>query len=332
MIDLIFKLLRLLEPEISHVLSLKLLKLAHNIGLLRLLSLSYSDDHFSEKNKFSYEKLKFKNRLGIAAGIDKNGDYIDALGALGFGFLEIGTVTPKPQLGNPKPRVFRDQKNFSVINRLGFNNKGVKYVAHNLKKRNYSGVVGANIGANKNSVGQDRINDYIICIKELHQYVDYFTINISSPNTPNLRDLHSKEYISDLLASIKHEIEALGFTGPILIKISPDEQLNVLENIIQEVKRFRLDGIIATNSSTIRPNKLDKNLQNEEGGLSGKLIYKLSTDILEKVADKDLLIIGVGGVFSKDDFKEKISNGANLVQVYSGFIFKGPSLIKTILG
>ena len=162
--------------------------------------------------------------------------------------------------------------------------------------------------------------------------MDYFTINISSPNTPNLRDLHSKEYISDLLASIKHEIEALGFTGPILIKISPDEQLNVLENIIQEVKRFRLDGIIATNSSTIRPNKLDKNLQNEEGGLSGKLIYKLSTDILEKVADKDLLIIGVGGVFSKEDFKEKISKGAKLVQVYSGFIFKGPSLIKTILG
>jgi len=332
LIDLIFKLLRLLEPEISHVLSLKLLKLAHSIGLLRLLSLSYSDNHFSEKYKFSYEKLKFKNRLGIAAGIDKNGDYIDALGALGFGFLEIGTVTPKPQLGNPKPRVFRDQKNSSVINRLGFNNKGVKYVVHNLKKRSYSGVVGVNIGANKDSVGQDRINDYIICIKELHQYVDYFTINISSPNTPNLRDLHSKEYISDLLASIQYEIEALGFTGPILIKISPDEQPNVLENITQEVKRFRLDGIIATNSSTIRPNKLDKNLQNEEGGLSGKLIYNLSTDILKKVADKDLLTIGVGGVFSKEDFKEKISNGADLVQVYSGFIFKGPSLIKTILG
>ena len=144
--------------------------------------------------------------------------------------------------------------------------------------------------------------------------------------------MHSKEYISDLLASIQYEIEALGFNGPILIKISPDEQLNVLENIIQEVKRFRLDGIIATNSSTIRPNKLDKNLQNEEGGLSGKLIYNLSTDILKKVADKDLLIIGVGGVFSKEDFKEKILNGADLVQVYSGFIFKGPSLIKTILG
>ena len=228
--------------------------------------------------------------------------------------------------------MFRDQKHSSVINRLGFNNKGVKYVVHNLKKRSYSGVVGANIGANKDSVGQDRINDYIICIKELHQYVDYFTINISSPNTPNLRDLHSKEYISDLLASIKYEKEALGFTGPILIKISPDEQLNVLENIIQEVKRLRLDGIIATNSSTIRPNKLDKNLQHEEGGLSGKLIYNLSTDILKKVADKDLLTIGVGGVFSKEDFKEKISNGADLVQVYSGFIFEGPSLIKTILG
>lgn len=326
------KLLRLLEPELSHALSLRLLKLSHKIGLLRLLSLSYSDNNFSEKSTFSYEKIKFKNRLGIAAGIDKNGDYIDALGALGFGFLEIGTVTPKPQLGNPKPRVFRDQKNSSVINRLGFNNKGVKYVVHNLKKRSYSGVVGVNIGANKDSVGQDRINDYIICIKELHQYVDYFTINISSPNTPNLRDLHSKEFISDLLASIKFEKEALGFTGPILIKISPDEQLNVLENIIQEVKRFRLDGIIATNSSTIRPNKLDKNLQHEEGGLSGKLIYNLSTDILKKVADKDLLTIGVGGVFSKEDFKEKISNGADLVQVYSGFIFKGPSLIKTILG
>ena len=276
--------------------------------------------------------MNFNNKLGIAAGLDKNGDFIDSLGALGFGFIEVGTTTPLAQLGNPKPRIFRVFDENAIINRLGFNNKGVDHLVKRLKSRNYKGVVGVNIGANKSSKGEKRIADYVECYKKVYDLSDYITINISSPNTPDLRDLHNETNINQLLSSIKKEKEAVRSQKPIFLKISPDESNETIENISNLIELSSLSGLIVSNT-TLDKSSLDKSKKNLEGGVSGAPLMKKSTEMIKKISTKhpSMPIIGVGGVLKKDDFLKKIEFGASLVQIYSGFIIKGPKIVNEIL-
>ena len=322
------KIFKLLPPELAHSFSLNSLKLLHKLKILRLI---YRETYQDENIIFL--GMNFKNRLGTAAGLDKNGDYIDALGELGFGFLEVGTVTPLAQSGNPKPRVFRNYKENSIINRLGFNNKGVDYLVNNLKRRNYKGILGVNIGANKNSIGDERINDYIVCLEKVNKYADYITINISSPNTPNLRDLHNIENLTLLIDAIDKSIKDLNIIKPIFLKISPDESDKTIINIITHIENSSLSGIIATNTTIDKSMLVSEKIKSIDGGLSGEPIMNKSTQRLSfiKSKSKDIPLIGVGGVLSKEDFNEKIDAGASLVQVYTGFIIKGPSLITEVL-
>ena len=277
--------------------------------------------------------MHFKNRLGTAAGLDKNGDYIDALGDLGFGFLEVGTVTPLAQSGNPKPRVFRNYRENSIINRLGFNNKGVDYLVSNLKKKTYKGVLGVNIGANKDSIGNQRINDYLVCLEKVNKYADYITINISSPNTPNLRDLHDSENLSILINAIDKSIKDLDISKPVFLKISPDESDETISNIITHVENSSFSGIIATNTTIDKSMLVNEEIKLIDGGISGEPLMNKSTEKLSYIRSKskDIKLIGVGGVLSKEDYDKKINAGASLVQVYTGFIIQGPKLINNIL-
>jgi dihydroorotate dehydrogenase len=318
----------LLPPELAHSISLNCLNILYKLKILRLF--------FSKKDhdeKVTFLGMKFNNRLGTAAGLDKNGDYIDSLGALGFGFLEVGTVTPLPQSGNTKPRIFRNYDENSIVNRLGFNNKGVDYLVNNLKKRKYKGILGINIGANKNSNGADRINDYIVCLQKVSQYADYVTINISSPNTPNLRDLHNSENLSLLINAINKNVKDLGIVKPILLKISPDESEETIDNIIKHIENSSFSGIIATNTTIDKSNVKNEKIKSIEGGLSGEPLMEKSTRKLSYIRSisNEMPLIGVGGIFTKQDFDRKINAGASLVQVYTGFIVKGPSLINEIL-
>jgi len=327
-LSLILKIFKLFPPEFAHFLSLSSLSILHRLNILNLIF-----GKTIEKNDYSIAGLNFKNRLGTAAGIDKNGDYIDALGALGFGFLEVGTVTPIPQSGNSKPRVFRIIKEDAIINRLGFNNKGVDYLVKNLKKRNYKGIVGVNIGANKNSRGTKRVDDYLICIDKVHKYADYITINISSPNTPDLRDLHNKDHISDLINSVSEKARKIKIKIPLFLKISPDETDETLDNIIELIKKSSFAGIVATNTTIDKSNIRDERFRKIEGGLSGRPLMKQSTSKISyiKSRNKDLPLIAVGGVLNKEDYQAKINSGASLVQIYTGFVINGPNLVNSIL-
>jgi dihydroorotate dehydrogenase len=272
--------------------------------------------------------------LGTAAGLDKNGDYIDCLGALGFGFLEIGTVTPLPQNGNTKPRVFRVFEENAVINRLGFNNKGIEHLLKNLKNRSYDGIVGVNIGANKDSKENQRIEDYLICINKIHQYADYITVNISSPNTPGLRELQSAKNISQLIERIDAKIKSLNYVKPIFLKISPDESQSTIHNIIEKIDSSSFSGLIATNTTIDKTSLKSAAYRHLEGGLSGEPLFKKSTSMISyiKKISPEIPIIGVGGVISNTDYQAKLDAGASLVQLYTGFIIKGPTIINDILG
>ena len=275
----------------------------------------------------------FENRLGTAAGLDKNGDYIDCLGALGFGFIEVGTITPKAQLGNSKPRVFRVFKEEAIINRLGFNNKGVDYLVERLKKRTFNGVVGVNIGANKTSNGQKRIDDYIECFNKVQNYADYIAVNISSPNTPGLRDLHSSSNLKILIESLDKATKLCGYTKPIFLKVSPDEKNESINEIIQIVNDSSFTGLIVSNTSIDKTLLKNNSYHDYEGGLSGKPIMDKSTQLLNHIHKNNLSmpLIGVGGVLSKQDFQNKINSGAQLVQLYTGFVVKGPKIVSDIL-
>ena len=275
----------------------------------------------------------FENRLGTAAGLDKNGDYIDCLGALGFGFIEVGTITPKAQLGNSKPRVFRVFKEEAIINRLGFNNKGVDYLVERLKKRTFKGVVGVNIGANKTSNGQKRIDDYIECFNKVQNYADYIAVNISSPNTPGLRDLHSSSNLKILIESLDEATKLCGYTKPIFLKVSPDENNESVNDIIQIVNDSSFTGLIVSNTSIDKTLLKNNSYHDYEGGLSGKPIMDKSTQLLNRIHKNNLSmpLIGVGGVLSKKDFQNKINSGAQLVQLYTGFVVKGPKIVSDIL-
>ena len=324
---LIIRILRIFPPEIAHKISLTLLFFIHRLGLLSI----FKNEKQSETIEFL--GLRFKNRLGTAAGLDKNGDYIDCLGALGFGFLEVGTITPKAQAGNKKPRVFRLSKDKGVINRLGFNNKGIDHLVTNLKQHKYDGVIGVNIGANKNSHGKKRIEDYIECIRKVYKYTVYITVNISSPNTKNLRNLQNSDNIDKLFLALENEIHTLKIDKPIFIKLSPDESLDTIKYIINKVQNSKITGIIATNTTTDKSALKDEKYWNYEGGLSGEPLREKSNDLIYEIrkVSEEIPLIGVGGVMSQKDYKEKLTLGADLVQIYTGFIMEGPGLIHKII-
>ena len=320
--------LRMLPPELAHSIALNSLQLLYQLKLISI----FFPQRFSETS-FTFKGLKFKNRLGIAAGLDKNGDFINSLGALGFGFIEVGTITPKPQPGNPKPRVFRFTDQEAIVNRLGFNNKGVDYLVKRIKGREYNGVLGINIGANKDSIGEKRVDDYIECFQKVSTYADYITLNISSPNTPGLRSLHSKENFLPLFKAISHVRETENFLNPIFIKLSPDEHIDVISEITKAIKEFNFDGVITSNTTIDKSNLIFQSKADLSGGLSGKPLLEKSNELLSLVHSREpeLLKIGVGGVHNKESFDMKLEKGASLVQIYTSFIYHGPKIIKKLL-
>ncbi|NHM07975.1 quinone-dependent dihydroorotate dehydrogenase [Flavobacterium sp. CYK-4] len=292
-----------------------------------------TDDVRLEREVFG---LKFKNPVGLAAGFDKDARLFQELDNFGFGFIEIGTLTPKPQEGNPKKRLFRLKSDQAIINRMGFNNGGVNAAVERLKK-NKNVLVGGNIGKNKNTPNEDAVSDYLICFEALYNVVDYFVVNVSSPNTPNLRALQDKEPLMELLQTLENENQqkakqASIKSRPILLKIAPDLTDEQLLDIIDIVKTTKIAGVIATNTTISRENLQSEN-QTETGGLSGKPLTQRATEVIRFLSEKSnkaFPIIGVGGIHSAEDALEKLDAGASLVQLYTGFIYEGPALIKAI--
>jgi dihydroorotate dehydrogenase len=274
--------------------------------------------------------------VGLAAGFDKDAELIDIMDDLGFGFMEIGTLTPKPQPGNPKPRLFRLVRDQALINRMGFNNTGVKAAIPRLKRRRSGLVIGGNIGKNKHTPNENAASDYIDCLNALYDHVDYFVINISSPNTPELRNLQSKKPLQDLLIALQKEIGAKSVKKPLLLKIAPDLSDKELRDIVQIVNMLKLDGIVATNTTVSRSGLTTERSKIEsigQGGLSGLPLKQQSTEIIRFLRhnlDDEIPIIGVGGIMSVEDALEKMEAGASLLQIYTGFIYEGPAIIKKI--
>ncbi|GLO60913.1 dihydroorotate dehydrogenase (quinone) [Vibrio sp. MACH09] len=282
--------------------------------------------------------LTFKNPVGLAAGLDKNGECIDAFGAMGFGFIEVGTVTPRPQSGNDKPRLFRLKEAEGLINRMGFNNDGVDKLVENIKGANYDGVLGINIGKNKDTPIESGSEDYLICMDKVYQYAGYIAVNISSPNTPGLRSLQYGETLDQLLSDLKTkqlELEKIhNKYVPLALKIAPDLSDDEIIQICTSLKKHQFDGVIATNTTLDRSVVSGLKHAEETGGLSGRPVQKRSTEVVQKLYQQladDIPIIGVGGVDSYVSAKEKLLAGAKLVQVYSGFIYHGPALVKDIV-
>jgi dihydroorotate dehydrogenase len=277
--------------------------------------------------------IDFPNPVGLAAGLDKNARLVKEFSSLGFGFVEIGTVTALPQKGNPKKRLFRIVDQEAIINRMGFNNDGVKKIAKRLRKKGKI-IVGGNIGKNKNTTFEDTISDYLISFDNLFDYVDYFAVNVSSPNTENLRDLQHQENLRHLLNKLQQNNKSKKYPKPILLKIAPDLSENQLLDIIEVVKETKIDGIIATNTTVDRSQlKNTSKIINEKGGLSGAPLKDKSTEIirfLHKNSNGSIPIVGVGGIMSPEDAIEKIKAGASLIQLYSGLIYSGPTLVKQI--
>lgn len=293
------------------------------------------ENHSLHKEVFG---LKFTNPVGLAAGFDKDGQYIRSFPALGFGFYEIGTVTPRPQEGNPKPRLFRLPKDEALINRMGFNNEGVDALVERLKnyKKHPDLILGGNIGKNKTTPNDNAVDDYVICFEKLFPYVDYFVVNVSSPNTPNLRALQDKEPLQNLLQTLQDKNTEKDQRKPILLKIAPDLSQDQIDDVIEVAKNTKLDGLIATNTTISREGlntDRDRIQAIGNGGLSGRVLQDRSTEVIKYIfskVSKDIPIIAVGGIDSPSSAKEKLDAGASLIQVYSGLVFKGPMLIKNI--
>jgi dihydroorotate dehydrogenase len=328
-------LLFLFPPEKAHKITIFLLKFALAIPGVDLLFEWYS----SGKNmhlRYDKKGLRFPNRVGLAAGFDKDAVSYKALRHLGFGSIEVGTVTPKAQPGNPQPRLFRLPADEAMINRMGFNNEGVVALRKRLESRPDSLVIGGNIGKNKATPNEEAIEDYLISFRELKDVVDYYAINVSSPNTPGLRALQEKEPLLALIKAIQEEARHLETDQPILLKIAPDLSLEQLDDIIDIVSTCQLDGVIATNTTIDRSNLKTPVQQIDSigaGGLSGKPVKNRSTEVIRYLRENlgdDPLIIGVGGIFSAKDAMEKIDAGADIVQLYTGFIYEGPSLLRQI--
>ena len=320
-----------LDAEFAHDITLKGLKWGEKLGALGLYPKAPSCALREVMG------LTFPNPVGLAAGLDKNGVVIDGSAALGFGFIEVGTVTPRPQPGNAKPRLFRVKEAKGIINRFGFNNLGVDNLVENVKTAKYRGILGINIGKNFDTPNERAVDDYLICMQSVYAYASYITVNISSPNTKNLRDLQEKEALSRLLASLKVEQTKLSQTHgkyvPITLKIAPDlDEIQVIE-IADLLMQHQIDGVVATNTTLAR--EMVKGVKNstETGGLSGAPVRNQSTIIIQQLSKQlqgALPIIGVGGILSGADAVEKIAAGASLVQVYSGLIYKGPALVHDI--
>lgn len=282
--------------------------------------------------------LEFKHPVGLAAGFDKNGDYIDALGKLGFSFIELGTVTPRPQTGNPLPRLFRIPEKQVIINRMGFNNLGVDHLIENIKKTSYAGIIGVNIGKNKDTPLSQALDDYLYCLERAFLYADYISVNVSSPNTPNLRQLQEDTYFRHLLSSLREEqlilCEKHQKYVPIVVKISPDESDESVKRMASIALQEGFDGIIATNTTCSREGVHGLPHADEQGGMSGRLLSLRATHclrILKETVGDELSLIGVGGIDSKDRAKERCLAGASLIQVYSGLIYQGPCLVSTLV-
>ena len=327
---IILPVLFLIDPEKVHNIIFSSIKILFKFPFVKFLVSKFYiiDDSRLEKSLFG---IKFKNPVGLAAGFDKNAQLYEELTSFGFGFIEIGTVTPKPQSGNPKKRLFRLVEDSAIINRMGFNNVGVEEVIENLKK-NKSTLIGGNIGKNKITPNYLAIDDYVTSFNMLFDFVDYFVVNVSSPNTPNLRDLQQKEPLTKLINSLISINRNKTKPKPILLKIAPDLNNNQLLDIISIVKDTGLDGIIATNTTINRGNLKSVN-KNELGGLSGKPLTSRSTEVIKfisKNSNKTIPIIGVGGINTVADALEKFDAGADLIQIYTGFIYEGPNLIRSI--
>ena len=320
----------LFDPEKIHTFTFFLIKVFFKIPILGFIIESFYKVE-SPKLTRKLFGLTFENPVGIAAGFDKNATHISEFEKFGFGFIEIGTVTPKPQDGNPKKRLFRLKEDTAIINRMGFNNDGVTKIKNRLKK-NYNVLIGGNIGKNKVTPNSQAKNDYIICFKELYDYVDYFVVNVSSPNTPGLRELQSKEFLNDLFIELNKLRSNEIIKKPILIKISPDLSKQKILEILEVIDTNNIDGIIATNTTIDYPNLKSKN-KNETGGLSGAPLYDKSNEVISFISKKTngkLPIIGVGGISTPEQAVKKIEAGAHLIQLYTGIIYEGPGIVRKI--
>lgn len=315
-----------LSPERAHELTLSLLKSAHKIGLAR--------QHIAPK-PVTCMGIEFPNPVGLAAGLDKNGAYIDALAAMGFGFIEIGTITPRPQAGNPQPRLFRIPEAKAIINRMGFNNDGVDQLIENVKSSKFKGILGINIGKNADTPVENAVNDYLICLEKVYHYASYITVNISSPNTKNLRSLQSGDALTELLETLKQRqlelAEQYHHYVPLVLKVAPDLTEEDIEFIANQLLQFKIDGLIVTNTTLSRVGVESLPYGNESGGLSGAPVFEKSTECLRQFAKRlngQIPLIGVGGITQGEHALAKKDAGASLVQIYSGLIYTGPSLIK----
>ena len=315
-----------LAPERAHELTLSMLKSAHKMGMIR--------SRVTAK-PVTCMGIEFPNPVGLAAGLDKNGAYIDALAALGFGFIEIGTITPKPQEGNPHPRLFRLPKAQAIINRMGFNNDGVDQLVENVKASKFKGILGINIGKNAATPVEEATSDYLICLEKVYNYASYITVNISSPNTKNLRSLQSGHALTELLETLKNRqlelAEEFQHYVPLVLKVAPDLDATDIQFIASQLKQFKIDGLIVTNTTLSREGVEGLPFADEAGGLSGAPVFEKSTACLAAFAQllkDEIPLIGVGGILSGEQAVAKQQAGAALVQIYSGMIYTGPDLIQ----
>jgi dihydroorotate dehydrogenase len=316
-----------LDPELAHDVALKSLKKLESCHLAGV---------FGQKvlKPRTLLGLSFDNAVGLAAGLDKNGEYIDAMAAMGFGFIEVGTVTPRPQPGNPKPRMFRLAEREALINRLGFNNQGLDAFLVNVASAKYKGVLGLNIGKNFDTPNYNAVDDYVTCLRGVFPHASYVTVNVSSPNTKGLRDLQAAAQLEQLLAALKSEQQTLAKQHrrqvPLLLKIAPDLNLAAIRDVAALLLQYGFEGAIATNTTVSRDAVTGLKHATEAGGLSGRPLFSLSTEILRELVKHlkgNIPVIGVGGIMSADDAQQKINAGASLVQIYTGFIYRGPQLV-----
>lgn len=322
----------LFAPETAHYMIMRMLRLLNKIGLLKFFC---SKPIESPVEVFG---IQFKNRIGLAAGFDKNAEYIDEWFALGVGFVEVGTVTPKAQPGNPKPRLFRLTRAAALINRMGFNNDGIDALIKNLNRRKSQGIIGINIGKNIDTSIEKAIDDYRYCLERIYPFADYVVVNISSPNTPNLRDLQHERHLDELLRVLVEDRDHLahhhGAKKPLLVKLSPDIDHYDLTSTINTIKKHQIDGIVACNTSLSRDGVGGLQYADKRGGLSGAPITQKCHEVLReisKLAGDDMPIIGVGGIMNAEDAKERLVAGASLLQLYTGLVYVGPRLIREIL-
>lgn len=320
-----------MDAETAHTFTVKMMIIAHRLGMLR----SVVDGPQQSRNVMG---LTFPNVLGLAAGMDKSASAVEAWGALGFGSVEVGTLTPRPQPGNPKPRLFRLPEHQALINRMGFNNPGIESAVKKLKHRRTKAVVGVNIGKNFDTPNEGAVNDYLICLKAAYAVADYIAVNISSPNTKGLRDLQAEGAVRELISSLKKEQAALkqqhGKTVPLLVKIAPDLNDMQIEALARVFNEQHIDGVIATNTTIERAAVTGHPLANETGGLSGAPVRERSNLVLQAfrmLLQEQIPIIGVGGIVQGADAAEKLKAGAALVQVYSGLVYRGPGLVREVL-